>query len=281
MPLPRRERLWPWLGLLAGILSYATALSWMGGVARLKIDEEMLVVMPRAVQLLMTGGDRNLAANLATIRVLITNSQSMTPERYAVQAQVQRDAAWLNPAHEDNYYMAAALLPWNGQLEAAQDVLWRAVEARPFDATAAFLHAFDVFYFERDPLRAAGLLRRAARLTPDVDEQLSMENMAARWSERSRDLDTVIDTVRAMADSARQSSFRTYLLQRVSRLEHLRELRGAADRFGERNGRRPASLDELVSTGFIAQVPEDPFGFGYGIDRNGVPVLYNAEQKKK
>ena len=149
--------------VLAAAALYFVGVQSVMHLPRQEIDEEMTVVLPRGVQLAMSGGDRYLAANAATIRIMVSSLQKMTPERYKVQARIQSDAAWFNPANEDNYYQAAAFLPWNGQVAASQDILARAVAARPFDIYPAFFNAFNTFYFEKRPLEAAALLRKAAQ----------------------------------------------------------------------------------------------------------------------
>jgi hypothetical protein len=64
--------------------------------------------------------------------------------------------------HEDNYYVASATLPWNGQFDAAQTVLRRASLARPFDFQPAFYYAFNLVYFRGDATTASAWLRAAA-----------------------------------------------------------------------------------------------------------------------
>jgi hypothetical protein len=59
---------------------------------------ELLIALPRFAQVLMAGGDRYLAANLAGFRVLVAETGRMNAEDYAVQAKLQRDIAWFNPA---------------------------------------------------------------------------------------------------------------------------------------------------------------------------------------
>jgi hypothetical protein len=61
----------------------------------------------------------------------------MKAEDYAVQAKLQRDIAWFNPLHEDNYYIGAAMLPWNGELDAAQYVLRKASDGADFRLVSA------------------------------------------------------------------------------------------------------------------------------------------------
>ena len=47
----------------------------------------------------------------------------------------------------------------------------------------------------------------------------------------------------------------------------------SADAFAAKIGRRPAQLEELVSSGVIREIPPDPFGAGFVLDTSGVPVF--------
>src|SRR5690606_13803610 len=145
-----------------------------------------------------------LAANATVIRSLITSTMRMGPDEYAILAKLQESASWLNPAHEDNYYTAAAILPWNDQLASAQHILRRATLARPHDYQPAFFYAFHLLYFEHEPLAAAEWLRHSAARLPDSDEKLAMQNYAARWMEKDKDLDNAIAVVAAMARQAKR-----------------------------------------------------------------------------
>lgn len=247
---------------------------------RVEPNEEMRVALPVAVQLLMSGGDRYFAGNMAMLRVLVTPARVTSAESFAVQARVQQDVSWFNPANEDNYYVAAAMLPWYGQSSITQTILKRAANARPNDPNPAFFYAFNALYFDKNPVLASEWLRRAAQSTFDFEERVGLENMAARWIEKSSDVDLAIAVVKSMATEARQPDFRNYLLKRVARLENLKQLREATNVFVEKFGKPPTRLDDLVSAELIGSIPADPFGFGYGLNRNGLPVLYNSEQKK-
>jgi hypothetical protein len=259
--------------LLIGMAIFIVASVSLRQQKRINASGEIQVALPLFVQVVMTGGDRFLAANLGSIRALITESAKMHPDEYKILAKVQIDASWLNPAHEDNYYVASAILPWNGQIDAAQTVLRRASLARPFDYQPAFYYAFNLVHFKREAALAAEWLRAAAAKLPDEEERLIMENFAARWLDRADDLGMAIAVVEAMAKQAKRKDFRNYLQQRAQRLRGLLALRQAANSFLRQNGRPAPSLEQLVRAGLIAEIPLDPFGVGYALGSDGVPIF--------
>ncbi len=248
-------------------------------IERPRVQAELEVRLPLFVQVAMAGGDRYLAASLATVRALVAETSRMEPEEYRTLALVQEDVSWLNPAHEDNYYTAAAILPWEGQLDPALRILKRATLARPDDYQPPFYYAFYLMQFRNDALGAGQWAQRSALRLTNPDERLVMENFAARWLEKSQDLSMAIRIIDAMATQAKRKDFADYLRQRAQRLRDLDELRHGASQYLTQFGKRPASLQDLAASGLIKRVPDDPFGFGFTIDKDGVPQLSNSAQK--
>lgn len=260
---------------------YVLSVQGLAGRKRADVGGEMQVVLPRFVQVAMAAGDRHLAANLAGFRVLVASTELMREENYAVQARLQEDISWLNPAHEDNYYIAAAILPWAGQLKSAQYVLKRAAEARPGDWQPAFYYAFDIYHFERNPVLAAEWLVRAGEQAEDSAQGIYLQELAAKWYEMGYQPRVAAGVVEALAEQVQEGAFRRYLRHRAARLRNLELLRAAANRFEQRFGRRPQRMEELKERGLIAELPVDPFGLGFGLDEAGVPVLLTPDNARQ
>lgn len=275
----RRLPLLPLLAMMVGGLFFLLGQSALKGVKRSRPNAEIEVALPIFIQVALAGGDRYLAANWSVIRALVTETSRMAPEEYQVLGQVQKDASWLNPAHEDNYYIATAILPWEGQVEPTQVILGRATVARFFDYQPPFYYAFNLFHFMGDAFGASEWLRRAAKELPDPDERLTMENLAAGWLDRSQDLDMAARIVDAMAAEAKRKDFADYLRQRSQRLRDLAALRRAAKIYSEQRGSPPGSLQDLLNAGVIGKLPIDPFGAGFAIDADGLPVFRSRLKK--
>lgn len=264
--------------LLAAILAamvFVTATQRLKLEPRQSVSVEMQVALPLFVQVAMAGGDRFLAANIAAIRALWVDHYKMRREEFRILAKVQEDVSWLNPGHEDNYYIATAILPWYGEVEAAQRILAGATLARRFDYQPAFYYAFNLLHFKGDAVGASNWMREAAEHLPEGQNRLHMQNLAAIWLDKADDLDLAIRVVEAMAKQSSRVDFRRYLEQRVIRLRMLREMRIAAASYQQRFGRPPTGLQDLVTSGIVAEIPQVPFGFGFAIDQQGQVVLQN------
>lgn len=267
-------------GLRSGTLALvlATLMATYGLSLRLldayrppRVAPELLIRLPVLVQVLAAAGDRYLAANMAGIRVLVAETQNMKGDDYAVQARLQDDVSWLNPAHEDNYYIAANLLPWNGEVEAAERVLRRATDSRPFDFLPAFHVGFIHYHFRRDPAEGARWLLKAAERASDQGDQWALQVVAAKWIERGYETATAANIVAGMARTAPPGGFRRYLNLRADRLHALDRLRVAAQAYRAKFGRPPADLGDLVVAGMLAELPKDPLGAGFVLDAKGEP----------
>ena len=261
--------------LLAAIAGAAYALLVPALYARPRppVAVEMQVALPRFVQVLMAAGDRYLAANLAGFRALVASTETMQAENYRILGIVQSDAAWLNPAHEDNYYIAAAILPWAGEVAAAQYILRQATEARPFDALPPFYYGFDELHFRKNPVEGAKWLRIAASHSSDELEQIQLQQMAAAWLSKGEDLEFSIRLLRTMARETRHKAFARFLERRAERLENLLLLERAIARYTALTGQPPKRLQQLLERSILPTIPADPLGLPYGIDAGGRPEV--------
>ncbi len=236
-----------------------------------RLDQRMEVLrvrLPLLVQLLNAGGDTYLAANLNVLRGVTVDVRVTEQETYRIQGQLQVDAASFNPRHEDNYYLAAAILPWNGQVEAGQEVLLQAAQTRTWDMWPAFYYAFNAMYFERDMPKAGHWAEIAAQRHPG--NAAALRSMAAAWYERQNDSAVALDVLRAMHAHSSDAEFRKLLQARITRLEGLLVLRKAlADYRQQHDGQMPTDGQALIGYGGLETLPEDPLGAGYVLDSQG------------
>ncbi|WP_415844195.1 hypothetical protein ACMYUJ_12535 [Stutzerimonas zhaodongensis] len=233
--------------------------------------EVLRVRMPIPVQLSYSAGDPYLAANLNVFRSLMVVASVTEQETYRIQGQLQADAAFFNPRHEDNYYVGAAILPWNGQVTAAQDVLLKAAESRHWDMWPAFYYAFNAMYFEHDMNKAGHWAEVAAQRHPG--NAPALRDMAAKWYERGDDPETALNILIVMHDQSRDENFRALLGARIVRLQGLQALRAAADEYRQQHARAPSQLIDLVGYAGLEALPDDPLQLGYLLSDEGQPLL--------
>lgn len=239
-----------------------------------RISEQGLlrVRLPAPLQLAYAGGDPWLAANLNVFRSMMVEASVTEQETYRVQAQLQVDAARFNPYHEDNYYIAAAILPWNGFVPEAQEVLRSASEARSWDWMPPFFHAFDSWYFEQD-MHAAGDWAEISAARSSAVNAKALRAMAAKWYERGDDPQLARNLIAALQEQTRDPDLRAQLQARIDRLDGLLALRAAHAEYLRVMGGAPVRLEDLLGHAGLAALPHDPMQLGYGLDATGLPIL--------
>lgn len=273
--------MWRYLLLAAlGWMVFAGSSYWSRDTSRLEADTASLSVrLPLLVQLAYSGGDSYLAANTNVFRSIMVGTHLTEGETYRVQAQLQVDASHLNPWHEDNYYLAAAMLPWNDQVEASQDVLLRASNARQWDMWPAFYYAFNAMYFERDMAKAGQWAEIAATRNPR--NAPALRAMASAWYERGDDPRVAMEILEKMFEDSRDENFRALLSARYRRLQGLLALREAVADYRSRHGDAPRQIEQLIGHGALQALPDDPLGVGYVLDADGQVQLADHMTKQK
>lgn len=269
--------------LLPGFLAYAIYLAGVGamnGVPKPDLKTVTPVALPLPMQIVLGGGDRYLAANIGSFRTVVNFMEIADgKEAAAFAAKIQRDVAWLNPGHEDNYYLAAGFLSGTAHHEAAQTVLAAAADARPFDFQPAFLRAVNLVHYEQRFVEASRWMSRAADVVADEQSRESLTRIAVRWAQRGEDPARVAEMLEAMAGESRSRALRDYTLKRAQQARLLAKLNEDVRRFIEKTGHRPGRLEELVEQGILDALPDDPVGAGFALDANGRPVVRTGSRE--
>jgi len=248
-------------------------------IPRQSVPPVMQVALPAVAQLMFNGGDRHLASNLNVMRSMMVSSAS-DQKTYGVQATLQKQASILNPYHEDNYYIAGAVLAWEGQTDVAQFVLTRATKYRHWDFLPPFLAGFNYHYFYKDGVAAGAYANRAAdRL--DERQSRSMRDLAARWLSSGNELDEGIRVLEGMIRSTRDTAMKHRLAARIERVRQLKVLREAAQRYRSDFGASPTSFEALLEAGLLDTMPEDPLRRGFELDAEGQPQFSSVRAQKK
>lgn len=254
------------------VAAYFVSTATVKDMPRKKASDEINVAISPIVQIVLSGGDSFLAANLAVFRATIVAIQDLDPADYSTLAKVQDDASRLNPAQEDNYYIAQGVLPWVGEHRTAIDILTRASHARSGDFLPPYFLGFDYMYFE-GKFEEAGHYYRLAADRVDGKNRDALLNNAAKFMEKGEDPEMAIQFINGLIKSTRNQTLKQFLYARVIRLERLIMLREAAAKYEQQFHRPPSQLNDLVESGILKALPTDPLGVGYHLDEKGVPQI--------
>lgn len=266
------------VALALGVGAYAFSVKHLKTIPPIRTADTLRVAVPPAIQIFVAGGDRYLAANTAVLRATLVGTDGrFDPDTIAILGRVHVDAAVLNPYHEDNYYLAEAILPWANNVKDAQTVLRLATQVRIHDAQPPFYLGFNEAYFNADFAKAGEAFNIAAERSPDEGMRLSLKVLAIRWLERSDDLTMAINITKALRDGSRDKALQQYLDVRVVRLSYLKQLRDLAAEYKKKYGKPITAIDDLVKSGLARVIPADPIGgAGFALDKNGEIVLRSS-----
>ncbi len=223
------------------------------------------VVVTAPLQLLLYMGDRYLAANVETIRLAATGMEinpatGTIDGRYLLRAhQVVTD---LNACHEDNYYLANAILAWAGASQEANETLWAAAECRHWDFLPPFLYGFNKYFFSRD-IQAA---QKGLEIAADRDEFNASSIRRFSIMIATEELNDVSAAIAYLEEQRKQTTSKSLvdsLQKRIVRLEGLVTLQEAHSVYEQEYGEELKVPQALLDKGILDAYPVDPLGVGY------------------
>ncbi len=247
---------------LAGFAAFVAAVLWRNDqpVIFHSVTVEDRVVVSAPVLAALYGGDRFLAANLEAIRLSATAvDQGQADLHYLIRAQGV--VAQLNACHEDNYYLANGLLTWGGAVAEGNEVLRQAINCRFWDGIPPFFYGVNLAFFDKDKAQAVQAFEIAAERWPE--NAVTLRRMAIMLrAEALADERLALNYLMQQRDTTHDPKLRDMLDKRVIRLQGLIDLRAAQRRYEEAHGPLQ-DFQQLVDSGEMAMLPQDPLRLGY------------------
>jgi hypothetical protein len=232
--------------------------------------------LPDANVMKMVSGDqRTLLAEIAIVKVLFYygslaekasgNKIALQPEYYNMFKTLET-AIILDPYNMDAYYFAQAAFTWEvGRAADVTRLLEYGMKYRTWDWYLPFYAGFNEAYFLKDYAGAAKHMKKAAELSGDS----LFTTLAARYFYESGRSELGIIFLQSMEQGAKDPKIRELYAVRKRALLVVETLNRAVARFRALNNRPPLNLQELVSAGTIAKLPEDPYGGRFYLDEKG------------
>jgi hypothetical protein len=167
----------------------------------------------------------------------------------------------------DPYLFAETMLAWEaGMPEEANKLLLKAAKHRTEDYRPLYFIGFNHFYFQKDPYQAAQYLRKAAKL-PKAPFYLT--GLAARMSLYGNQTAIGIAFLEDILKNTLDPTIRQYLGKRLATLKIISSLEEDVKEYKSKYQTLPQSLDDLVKTGIISSIPDDPYGGRFVLLENG------------
>jgi tetratricopeptide (TPR) repeat protein len=239
------------------------------------LDEVMFLSSPKVIERASLGYDGLMACIYWTRAVQYFGSRHHADTRsYNLLAPLLEITAHLDPHLLVAYEFGTSFLapkPPNGagQPERAIELMEYGIQNNP-DNWRLYYNLGFVYYMElKDYKKASEIFQRGSRV-PNTHPFLKV--MAAQMAQHAGEYQTARMLWSATYETTQDEHIKKNALEHLRALrvdEDVQRLQEAVTRFGERTGRLPASLSELLAAEGIAGIPADPDGHPYKMTPEG------------
>lgn len=173
----------------------------------------------------------------------------------------------LDPYFWDAYLFANMMLTWDvGEYELANDLLLKAMAYRENDFRIPYFIGFNYFYFMHDNDNGAKYLMKASEI-PGSPPYLA--TLAARLSVYALQHKTAITFLKKMLDDTQNEKVARQLALRIKTLIALDQLEQKVAKYKNKYQQMPSSIEQLVTSGLMDEIPEEPYGGKFVLLDNG------------
>ena len=173
----------------------------------------------------------------------------------------------LDPKARHAFEFCATLLSWVAkEPEKSLALLERAVAAEPDYWRYHYLRGFTNWYF-LDRMEAAKEDFILISKMPETPPQLAM--LASRVIANQDSASMAVEFLQELRDQTQDPKVKKKLTKRIRQAQlamHFEAISTAVAAFASAQGRFPISVDELLQTGLLPELPREPFGGRYEID---------------
>ena len=172
-------------------------------------------------------------------------------------------STYLDPYNIDSYYFAEAVLAWDAKMpKEANIVLERGAKFRNWDWYIPFFMGFNSFYFLKDNKEAARWFSEAAKINKEIAP------IAAKFYYKVNETAFAIAFLKKMYEDAQNENVKKSIAIRLDTLEKIFLLEKAVSQYKDRFNKTPENLEELIKEGILGQIPADPYGGVFFIDKD-------------
>ena len=228
-----------------------------------------LSYLPKGEYLKMAAlGYRQLVADMLWLQVVQQMGvRQQTSEGYLWIYRATDTLTDLDPKFAYAYQAVGSVLGvWGGRPHESVAILRKGIEHNPTVWELPFFVGYDYFYELQDMTSAAAYFKMASEL-PGAPKYLS--GLTARMLVQAGNPEAALEFLERMYQQAQDDRAKAALTRRIADVTVERDLRlleEAVRRYQTAHGRLPRSLEELVTGGILARLPEDPGGGAYELN---------------
>jgi hypothetical protein len=183
----------------------------------------------------------------------------------------------LDPSFAQTFIVAQGWLPWEpaNMVAETQEILKVADLNRPWDWQPLHDMGFNSYYFLKQHGEAGKIFLEAAKKT-NAPTFLSI--LGARLAQKGGETETAIAIMKSMlVDKNPEEPGYADIVDRLKALEGVLAIEQAVRRYEKSLGRKPSSLEELMTSGILAALPANPYNIDYCMDTAGLIYFDNPD----
>lgn len=173
----------------------------------------------------------------------------------------------LDPQYDYAYYVGGVVLTsLADRVDLSNRLLDKGFNANPTIWNIPFLLGYNHYFILGDAATAAEYIAAAARL-PGGPAYLP--GLATRMYAEANNPDTALQFIEALWRQTQDEGMREVLTKRAKEImieRDIRLLESASQQYRKKQGRYPTTLSELAISGYLASLPQEPFGGVYELD---------------
>jgi hypothetical protein len=178
----------------------------------------------------------------------------------------------LDPKYEYAYEAGGTVLAELAlRVDLSNRLLEKGVGPNPDSWRIPFRLGFNHFFHLGDHVTAAKYMAQTAKVPGDfpVGPPAYTARLASRLYVQGKNPEVALEFLEAMLQQTTDEAVREQLLRRMKRVSLERDLQmleRAVETHVKVKGKRPASLSDLVSSGILSGMPEEPYGGEFQLD---------------
>ena len=228
-------------------------------------------------------GYRQLAADLIWLKAVQHFGEAKARRSQFVWAYHAADVVTdLDPKFTMAYLATGtALGVWGGMVDESIAILEKGMKQNPDEWRFPFYIGYDYFYELCDSAHAAPYIRLASTLP---GSPAYLPRLAARMTVEGGDVDLALEFLRRVDEQTRDPRTHEVLafkMKEVMAERDIRILERAVQEYHARHRRLPVSLAELIKTGMLPALPEEPLGGEYVLNGDGSITATGLKQRLK
>jgi hypothetical protein len=179
----------------------------------------------------------------------------------------------LDPKYEYAYEAGGTVLAELAlRVDLSNRLLEKGVNPNPNSWRIPFRLGFNHFFHLGDHLKAAEYMAQAARVPGEfpVGPPAYTARLASRLYVQGQSPEVALEFLEAMLQQTTDEAVRDQLLRRMKRVSlerDLQTLEQAVRNYTQVKGRYPNTLSELVMSGILTRIPNEPYGGTYQLDQ--------------